>query len=365
MKYIEDHCDLPIPSVLAYSTELDNDIFAPYTIMTFLQGKSVTFLWDDAGVERHVLEARRQQILKSLANVMCTLSTTTFRTAGTLWFPHGDEYEPVVGDSYRLNKEDIFTIRRDFLSFPRRDSVADLLRGGRNNRFQEDGFPELDRGVTATGLYILWDLMIEAFLQSARVDSGAPEFVLMQSDFVSDGFHTSLLFTLLIFPQNPQNVLADSSGNVTGIIDWDCLESIPRQIGWCSLPHWLEADWYPDYRWPPDIGVENSTKPDQYERYRADYTRYMKESCRAHGSDGMFTAKSHIYQAMFDSVESFGRVEGFVYNVLADILPRINGRQGARGLVGDIGEGGWREGEREWFEARLVRYFAPESEEIV
>lgn len=43
--------------------------------------------------------------------------------------------------------------------------------------------------------------------------------------------------------------------------DWDCLESIPRQIGWCSLPHWLEADWYPDYRWPPDIGAFDTKTP--------------------------------------------------------------------------------------------------------
>lgn len=186
MKYIENNSKLPIPRVLAYSTELANEISAPYTIMTFLEGKSVTFLWDDPGVERHVLEARRQKILQSLANIMCTLATTTFRRAGTLWFPDDDnDCHPVVGDSFRLDKDDIFTIRRDFLSFPPRDSVADLLRGGRDKRFKEDGFPEVYHGVTSTGLYILWDLMIEAFLQSGGVEAGAPEFVLMQSDFVS------------------------------------------------------------------------------------------------------------------------------------------------------------------------------------
>jgi hypothetical protein len=187
MKYIEKNSKLPIPRVLAYSAEMDNEINAPYTIMTFLEGKSVAFLWDDPSVERPVLEARRQKILQSLATMMCTLSTTTFRTAGTLWFPDHDDSQPVVGDSFRLDKDDIFTIRRDFLSFPPRDSVADLLRGGRDKRFKEDGFPEKYRGVTSTGLYILWDLMIEAFLQSAgKMENNEPEFVLMQSDFVSE-----------------------------------------------------------------------------------------------------------------------------------------------------------------------------------
>lgn len=186
MKYIEKNSELPIPRVLAYSAELENEINAPYTIMTFLEGKSVTFLWDDPSVARPVLEARRQNILKSLAQIMCTLSTTTFHTAGTLWFPEHDDSPPVVGDSYRLDKDDIFTIRRDFLSFPPRDSVADLLHGGRAKRFQEDRFPLEYRGVTSTGLYILWDLMIETFLQSGgSMPVGTREFVLMQSDFVS------------------------------------------------------------------------------------------------------------------------------------------------------------------------------------
>jgi hypothetical protein len=108
----------------------------------------------------------------------------------------------------------------------------------------------------------------------------------------------------------------------------------------------------------PHLGVENTTKPDQYPRYRANYTQYMREACSGN-SDSIFTSKSHIYQALFDSVESFAKVECFVYNVLADILPRT--ASSMRNHVGDIGESGFRIGEREWFEARLVRYFAAEE----
>lgn len=152
MKYIARHSKLPIPRILAYSTEMSNEINAPYTMMTFLEGKSVAFLWDDPSVERHALEARRQNILQSLAKIMCTLSTTTFPRAGTLWFPNNDT-DPVVGDSYRLDKNDIFTIKRDFLSFPPRDSVAELLRAGRHERFVKDGvLVKGYRHVTVTGL---------------------------------------------------------------------------------------------------------------------------------------------------------------------------------------------------------------------
>lgn len=140
------------------------------------------------------------------------------------------------------------------------------------------------------------------------------------------------------------------------------MESIPRQIGWCSLPHWLEADWSPEYHWPPDIDdVVNTAKPDEYDGYRQDYTGYMREACGGR-SDSMFTSRSHIYQSLFDSVESFTKLECFVYNVLVDILPRTQAN--IHHHVGEIGKRGFRVGEKEWFEARLVRYFAPNPESV-
>ncbi|EGP92530.1 uncharacterized protein MYCGRDRAFT_107001 [Zymoseptoria tritici IPO323] len=339
MKYIEKTSQLPIPRILSYDATMDNEIGAPYIVMTFLEGTSLSTLWEQQDESPDILEARRQNILQSLARIMCTLATTTFRTAGTLWFPGDDESDPVVGCSYRLDTRNIFMLRRKFLRFSSQDSVADQLLQGRDERYDADGFPDECTTRVERGVLALWGLMIDAFLQSATLDEGCPEFVLMQSDF------------------NPQNILADEQGNVTGIIDWDCLESIPRQIGWCSVPHWLEADWYPDWKWPPDLGTATTAKPDDFERYRADYSRYIREAC-PNEVDVRFTSKSHIYQALLDSTEHFEKVENFVYNVLADILPR---NSYPRGHVGSIGEYGYRNGEKEWLEARLLRYFAPDD----
>lgn len=189
MRFIKKNSKLPIPDVLAYDDRMDNEIHAPFTIMSFLEGQSVALLWNDKTIEREVLEARRQKVLYSLANIMSTLSTTTFARAGTLWFPeeHGT---PVVGNSYRLDKDNIFTVQRNFIAFPPRESVTDLLRGGREKRFKEDGFPGKYRSAIDTAIYVLWSLMIEAFLQSGgKATVGEPEFVLMQSDFVRKTIH--------------------------------------------------------------------------------------------------------------------------------------------------------------------------------
>lgn len=193
MKYIQKNSKLPIPEVLAYDASLLNEIKAPFTVISFLQGKSVSILWNDPDVEKPVLEARRQKLLHSLADIMCTLSTTTFPRAGTLWFPeeHGP---PVVGDSYRLDKDDIFAIKHEFLTFPPKDSVADLLRAGQFKRLKEDEFPQRHRSATDIGVYMLWNLMIGAFLQSGgKMEAGEPEFVLMQSDFVREILSDDLL----------------------------------------------------------------------------------------------------------------------------------------------------------------------------
>jgi aminoglycoside phosphotransferase (APT) family kinase protein len=339
MKYIEKTSDLPIPRILSYDITMNNEIGAPHTIMTFLEGISLSVLWEQQDEGLEVLEARRQNILQSLARIMCTLATTTFRTAGTLWFPGDDDSGPVVGRSYRLDKRNIFMLRHEFLIFEAKNSLAEQLLEGRDERFAAEGFPDRCATNVERGVLALWGLMVDAFLQSATLDEGLPEFVLMQSDF------------------NPQNILADEQGNVTGIIDWDCLESIPRQIGWCAVPHWLQADWYPDWKWPPDLGTARTASPDDFERYRNDYARYMREACPRE-VDVRFTSKSHIYQALLDSTEHFEKVENLVYNIMADILPR---NSYPRGHLGSIGEYGFRQGEREWFESRLLRYFAPET----
>lgn len=281
-------------------------------------------------------------VLQNLAMLMPRLQATQFSKGGGLWFPHADEREPVVGSTWHLRSPDIFVIRRDFRSEPCQRSVKQLLLEGKEKRSQDITRAAKEKIPFRTGAFMLWSLMIDAFLQTASIEPGEPEFVLMQSDF------------------NPPNIMTREDGEIVGLIDWDCLKAVPRQVGWCSIPHWLQHDWHDDWSWPMTRKNEKpNLHPSEYSRYRQDYVRYMYEACDRKG-DCRFTSKSHIYQALFDSLEVFKKVEYLVVNVLADIVPR-NTRH-LRRHVERIGSKGWcsKEGEMEWYQAQFLEYFRPE-----
>jgi len=43
-----------------------------------------------------------------------------------------------------------------------------------------------------------------------------------------------------------QNILTDSEGNITGILDWDGSLAMPRCIGHAAVPKFLRRDWFPN-----------------------------------------------------------------------------------------------------------------------
>ncbi|EME46320.1 hypothetical protein DOTSEDRAFT_126816 [Dothistroma septosporum NZE10] len=340
LRFMKNNTSLPTPVLYSYDMTMDNEIGAPYTLMSFVEGGTADAIWKGTCNPRCVIENKRQNFLRSLAHMMCGLKDVRFEEFGTLWFEWADEEarNPRIGDGWRLDGSNIFMVHRKFNALPVQTSVAEMLASGKAKRFEADGYPEQIQNASKKGVYILWEMMIDAFEKSTKVPAGEPEFVLMQSDF------------------SPQNILVNGDGVVTGSIDWDCLEAIPRQVGWSCVPHWLAVDWEWDFCWPLGSIVLDDLKPDDYVRYRNEYARYLREACGGH-FDSVYTAKSHIYRHFFNSFEAYPRVRKFVFNVLIDIMPR-NGFT-LKDYAETIGKHGFRRGEQEWLEEQLFRFFAP------
>ncbi|KAI5359095.1 putative aminoglycoside phosphotransferase, protein kinase-like domain superfamily [Septoria linicola] len=340
MKFIRNKTDLPIPRLIDYDTTMDNEIGAPFIVMSFLSGKPIEEAWpQQEGEDFAVTDARRQTILQSLAKTMRLLEPTVFPRFGALLFD-GEEGVPNIGDTSRLTTDDIFVLKRKFKPVAFRSSLEDYVHAAKRKLFRDHQYPEEEHDHLTKGLFMLWELMLERFLEVVKLEHGEPNFVLMQSDF------------------NPQNILVDERGNVTGLIDWDCLEAIPRQVGWCSLPHWLKKDWEPECIWPAPTGTKQILQPHEFDKYRKAYSRYIREACPGK-NDSRFTAKSHVYSALLKSGEHLDNVKRFVCNVLGDVLPRLGGTQDV--FISQIGEQGYKKDEKEWLEMRLRDFFAPEA----
>ena len=341
MKYIRNKTDLPVPRLLSYDTTMDNEIGAPYIVMSFLAGRTLEEAWPQQEDEDfEVTESRRMTMLQSLAKTMRLLEPTVFPRYGALLF-ESEEAVPTVGDTSRLTTDDIFVIHRKFKAIPSRASLSDYVLAARRHRFEDYHYPEEDLDSLTKGIFRLWELMLDCFLQVVKLEPNEPDFVLMQSDF------------------NPQNILVDERGNISGLIDWDCLEAVPRQIGWCSTPHWLKKDWTSEYSWPmPEGSKQQILQPHEFDKYRKAYARYIREACPGK-NDSRFTAKSHIYWALLQSGEHFDNIKPFVCSVLNDILPRLSGSHDV--FISLVGEHGYQKDQKKWLTAELRDFFSPDA----
>ncbi len=336
MRMLENKTSVPLPRVLAYDCSFENEILAPFILMTCIDGTGARQVWNaDEGLVPK--EARRQNILKGIAQAMSGLRHLKYSKSGSFWFDEENlQAEPVIGESLHLRVEG-YVINRRFEAAGPYSSTRDKVNADLHRLLKDERFPEDCQNSSTKGVLELYRLVAAAFLDATEVPDSAEEFVLMHEDF------------------DIQNMVVDDSGNLTGILDWDGLSSQPRQVGWSMVPYWIQGDWAPGYRWPPAIGADfASVRPEEFERYRQDYARYMWEACGGVG-DCRFTSKSHIYRAFLNSTTDIFEAGKFVENVFASIFP-------GSGLAycAQLGEHGLRWRERRRLNARLHAFFTPE-----
>ncbi|KAL1624692.1 hypothetical protein SLS56_007668 [Neofusicoccum ribis] len=344
MKYIKRHTKCPIGEIVTYDTTFNNAIHAPHIVTLYLEGRPVQDLWfeEDGPLP---LEQKRQNILRSMASAVAELRHFAFDKMGALQFCSEEDDNPTVGPCHLLN----FGASRtsSFLDFvdglenePQTSSEAFLRQRLEEWRKEETEPSEHNpnRSWRETyenlGTFRLFSMLLDElpFPKSGEVE----RFVLAPPDFDS------------------QNILADEHGNVTALLDWDRTETTPAFVGWCRFPEFLHRDWQTTghYIWPHWQGIFCS--PAEYERYRADYARYMYEVCDGQG-DCVYTAKSHLFERITDAVGQDTAQEGMLEFIMAIVVPRINVKMTRR----SIGERGLRAREEEALRQGFKRLLSP------
>lgn len=109
---------------------------------------------------------------------------------------------------------------------------------------------------------------------------GSPPFVDSKKND-SDEKETNLLHKDL----NHRNIFVSDDGEVTGILDWDHVSTVPRCVGFPAVPIWLREDWQREY----EVLVMNLYSPWRLEKYRKIYAEALMEACSGPGSDAKFT----------------------------------------------------------------------------
>ncbi|ORY14217.1 kinase-like domain-containing protein, partial [Clohesyomyces aquaticus] len=276
MEYIRRQTSIPVPEVLCWDDTLSNPIGAPYIIMRVVEGKPAYKLWLDGRRPHHStadmpspeLAKKRREFLRELANTIAELQHLRFDKIGMLDFDDIDGTPKIghywIDDGHGQMKlrpaysssEEYFQAKLVAHIVDEDDDSSDLVWGRRNfMKYFYDSHP------------------------FSRSSSDAKEtFVLAHNDL------------------DLQNILVDDSGKITGIIDWDLTVTVPRCIGYASLPLFLQEDWNENY------DMESACHmPWSLDYYRSLYAEYMADATRNSSTgafgDGKYTRKSHIYQA--------------------------------------------------------------------
>ncbi|KAF1943493.1 hypothetical protein EJ02DRAFT_433079 [Clathrospora elynae] len=274
---------------------IDNELSVPYIFIRKLPGKMAYHTWFDQNDEEGEnmdfpsgqKMKKRETFLKSLAHHMAKLQKLDFDKIDMLNFDN-DIDAPVVVHSW----ETLDGVRMKRLAWPA-DLALDDISGNDVEKNERETHQH-------RGMRKIMDMILTAppFATSKpQPDDENEKFVLRHPDL------------------DLQNILTDSGGNVTGILDWHEAVTTPRCIGYAALPHFLTHDWHPRFTLEDSLYMSWSV-----DHYRCICVNAMNEACaEARWNDGKYTYKSVMYQAVYAAVTRGGSAPDLVNKTLLQL----------------------------------------------
>ncbi|KAI1206261.1 kinase-like protein [Annulohypoxylon truncatum] len=260
MRFVAKNTSIPVPQVYDFDTTDNNEIQAPYMCISFVSGMPVSQVWfkEPEDMSREEL---RLNILRNLAQVMAKFSSFSFDKIGSIQSDESTLQSLAPCYDWHLNEDGTLQV----VSSGPFDSVSDYLA----HHFKEDKDDEYGKGGTE---------LLKAIMPISITDGSSQDFVLRPPDFDS------------------QNVMVDDLGNITGLIDWDLAQTVPRLVGYAKYPSWLTRDWDPlMYAWPEMLEEDS---PATLKAWRGKYRDFLGDALDRQG-DWKFTLSSHLTEAVW------------------------------------------------------------------
>ena len=334
MRFIKKQTSIPIPEVYYFDVTQENEIGAPYILMGFVSGLTVNELWfEQTGPTP--LEERRLRILDSLAKAMSQLQKFQFDKLGSLQFnPESPDDTPTIGPCYRWEEEEVNKMKKKKKKKEKEEEEKKPENADRRPIFWLSEYGPF----TSSKSYLEYCMDNHGFRGDIDFQRGSRILTRMMIQHLPPTKKDSTDETFVLVPPdfNYQNIMADEQGNLTGIIDWDNLQTMPKFYGYSRYPSWLTRDWDPFvYHYPLFSDRENS--PEELKRYRARYKATMQKMLRGVG-DSKFTAKTHIFEAVCIAAADYIPRIDIVKGIVRHLFPEKDDL-GAFEVLCDIAEG--------------------------
>jgi len=206
MQYISDKSNVPVPKVLDYDSNPRNPVNFRFILMEGLPGKPL-------GVPYcHIPPENRANFLDQLADYLLQLGSLSFSSIGCL------RYDRVVGSTEIVPLPGRASVYKSSLEFGH-----DIRRQQNQLLLEDETFPS-----TRADRELATKILSQAVLIAFRTEFSAGPFPLSHPDL------------------HYNNILVDENYNITGIIDWSGVTTVPQEV-FASVP---------GFRSPPGIPVE-------------------------------------------------------------------------------------------------------------
>jgi hypothetical protein len=319
MKYIRRYTAVPVMHIFGSDASCDNTLGAPYIIQEFSEGFRASFLFlcpGEDGQPNFDLDAgtpiqkqRREVFLRDLATKMAELHKFSFDKSGMLYFEEDPELEnakpPNVGPWFEYLTYDPqecapFSNTQAFLHKMAARYVAE-------EKVWLDNIPETDT---------LWPAERRALahkrLAGLSLFSGCAF-----SSFPGSSSTNPETFVLAHPDLDLQNIYVDDTGAITGIIDWQGTRTMPRPVGYASVPLFLRSDWE-----AREDGAAGIVPLSALDGFRTMYATYMAEALNG-GGDAKYTPRSAVCWFAFGAAmgSAVHNLENFFQRMVEEVGP--------------------------------------------
>ena len=335
MQLLKTETTIPIPAVYAFDPSSHNELNVPFILMERIDGQPLYQKWFDDEIPKASLEHFRIKALQSLAEAMAQLNKFTLDRGGALEFddsgrPIGLRGAKVVDAVAMWNhgtaSENQSEADQDDTNIHKHLENGDGSHGsngmvdtedrktieGKEAKSEKSEYAEKDEEDDDEDMFCekgpFQDPQSAFLFNLDRPNAYSKSSVYIKGCYKALRMFIDMAFTnsddrdrrfVLTHPDfDVQNVLVAEDGTLCGLIDWDGVASVPREIGCAQYPLWLMRDWVP-FHYEYDIqerrpeegsGFEESS-PAELASYRALYAHFMeKEIERQTGGPNRVTA---------------------------------------------------------------------------